>query len=123
MNNKFTNLRIALKIFSFIPLIAFSGILLMILAGILLLGHVPRYGVDPDPFTLNLDIFGLILICSFTLSIFIIPFWILIFVHLVINRYPFSKSEYFSLISMLLGVLFFVVLKIGQPNILEWVLD
>ncbi|MGZ5242569.1 MAG: hypothetical protein ACXWEY_01160 [Bacteroidia bacterium] len=117
------DLKIVLRIFAIIPFIWIGSELLMILIGTIAVGHIPKYGVDPDPSSLNLIILNLSLMFGLMLNICVLPFWVLILLHLIINRVQFSRNEYFSFLSMVLGITVFLIHRVYHPKIMDWVTD
>jgi hypothetical protein len=117
------DLKIVLRIFGFLPIIWVGAELLEVAIGTILIGHIPSYGADPDPSSLYLDIFLIISGLGFILNVCTFPFWLLILLHLIINRIPFTKKEYLTILSMLLGIFYFLMLRLYHPKIMDWVSD
>ncbi|RYD80580.1 MAG: hypothetical protein EOP53_07840 [Sphingobacteriales bacterium] len=122
-NNHFDDLRLVLRIFGILPLIWIGAELLEVAIGTMLIGHFPKYGSDPDPSSLNLSIFLLITGIGFFLNVCIFPIWLLILIHLLINKFLFTKRDYFLIFSMLFGLAYFFVLRIYHPKIMDWISD
>lgn len=117
----------SLKVFSNICSIVIMALVfsffLILLTGLIKLGHIPNYGIDPDPTNLKIDILNYILAFPLFLSIIAIPLWFLLHIHFIFNNIYMSKCE-ISLFSIaLVGLISILIVKFYFSSQFYWVFD
>lgn len=108
-----------------IILISWSSTFLLSLGlGILNLGHLPVYGIDKDPSSINSNLFDairLINYISLLFSYFSFIAWPLLMIHLLINRVRFNAGNRWLHLSALASIfLFFSFKYIWTDQFLWW---
>ena len=116
-------LKILNRILCYIPFIWVVCFFAMVCIGILKLKKIPVYGVDPDPYALSIDWINFIMLFSMLISIFSIPFNIIIAVVLYFNKIHLTRSDKIALLIPFLSIGIFYFCKYGLPNLFDWVLD
>ena len=90
------DVRLFANIASTIPIFWLTSFLISLLVGTLYVGHIPIYGVDRDPYSINSFIFNTFYFINFVITIigFIaVPAYVLLTAHLLINKIKFTKKE------------------------------
>jgi len=106
--------RLFARISAIIPITWLFTFLVTLSIGAFQFGHFPVYGKDPDPSSFNsvlLDVIHFVNLLSFFISFFALPAWIVLTIHLLINKAKFRKTDMVLHISALISLLFFFVLK------------
>ena len=111
------------KTVSFIPTLVLSVVGLLLIYCSIRVGHIPSYGIDPDPYSSfsasTLDVFNFILLTSLYL-VFLSPFAFLAVA--IFKRKKLSKKSFFKWGSLyLLGMILCFVLR--QSSAFLWLMD
>lgn len=118
------------KIFSKLTSIILTVWLITFLLGLLIgafyLGHIPVYGNDGDPSSLNLlflDAIKWMNLFSFFFSFFAFFAWPLLTIHLLINKAPFARTDKALQASALLSIVIFFLFKYLWTDQFLWFND
>jgi|GEM_PF-4294902 len=109
-----------------VPITFTGSFLLAISTGILIAGHRPQPYIDPDPDAMNSILLYFFLtvhfVCLF-ISLFAIPGWILLLLHLFINRVAFNKKDVRVHLIAIMCVCIYLTFFIVWRSPLEWLYD
>ena len=100
--------------------------LLSLIIGTFYLGHVPVYGIDQDPNSLNSSFLAwiqLINLCSFFFSFFAFLSWPLLTFHSLINNANFTNVDRLLHLGALLSILVFFFFKYILTDQFLWYYD
>ena len=100
--------------------------LLSLVVGTICLGHIPVYGIDKDPNSLNsflLDTIYWINFLSFFFSFFAFFAWPFLLMHLLIYKVVFSYNERLLQAGALLSILTFFMFKLVWAEQFSWHYD
>ena len=112
-----------LKIVSFIPTLVLSVVVLLLVYCSIRVGHIPSYGIDPDPYSSfsesTLNVFDFILLIALY-SVFLSPF---VFLGVVVfKRKKLSKKSFLKWGGLyVLGVVLCFLLR--QSSAFLWLMD
>lgn len=114
------------RISSVIPTISLTSFLISLLIGILSFGHIPVYGADPDPYSINsniLDFLKVINLFSGLIGFMAVPAWLFLTAHLLINRIKFTQKDLFFHLSAIFSLLFILLFKFVWTSQFYWFFD
>ena len=111
------------KISSLIPTIWFVSFSLILLIGVLRLGHLPIYSIDKNIDNTFIDILNIISSITFIISFIAVPAWVLLTMHLLINKVRFTKQEIIYHSLAICSIIFFLLFKFVWISQFLWVND
>ena len=111
------------KISSFIPTIWFVSFSLILLTGVLRLGHLPIYFIDKNIDNTFIGILNIISSLAFIISFIAVPAWILLIIHLLINKVRFTKLEIIFHSLTICSIILFLLFKFVWISQFLWVND
>ena len=94
--------------------------------GTFYIGHIPVYGIDPDPHSLDSflpDAIQGINLFSFFFSFVAFFAWPLLTIHLLLNKASFSRTEKLLQLSALLSILIFFMFRFIYTDQFAWHFD
>ena len=103
--NQMNDIRQINKILGFIPLIPIIPALIILLTGLTIVNRMP----EPDLASYIFDTLNVISVGGLILCFLSIPTWVMLTLHLLINRVKFTKME---IVSLLTSVFCIVVLLV-----------
>ena len=117
------DIKLYARLSSAFPIIWLVTFFITLLIGTFSFGHIPIYGVDPDPHSLDslminsLQIINLISICICFLAV---PGWLLLYTHLLINKVKLTRLDIILLVSVLLSLIFFLLFNLVWTSQFLW---
>ena len=110
-------------ILGFIPLIWFLCYLTMLLVGIYTFGRLPIYILDNDPNSLGIDWLNFIGIIGLGINLMTIPIWLVFSLILIFKRTRFKMLEIISMLTTVICIFSFILLKYKLPDTFAWIMD
>lgn len=117
------DLNIIHKVLGVVPVIWLLLITSYVIRASLILGHIPVYGIDPDPFSLKFNIHGMICFIFFVLGYFSFWLWLIVGLIIFVLRNGKPKFNIVCTICFILGVAGFFILKYGWNSLFAWIMD
>jgi len=97
-----------------------------LLYGWVSIGHIPKYGTDNDPYSLNSVLLGLLQMINqicFYVGVVALPAWTLLKTHLILNRVAITSTGLFINILTIISILVFCLFKFVWEAQYLWFYD
>lgn len=117
------DIRLLAIILSTIPTVWLTSFLFSLLIGTVKFGHIPTYGADHDLHNIVLNSLNVIRLTSGFIGFIVVPAWLLLTIHLIINKVKFSKVELLYHLTALFSLTMFVIFKFVWTSQFLWVND